>query len=76
MFLAELHSQGLDVSMIFNKEEKQLARERDHYLVQICTDGSERVNPGGILIFTGPLPPECHAELWAMVQRWTDEGRV
>lgn len=62
--------------MVITKEHRALARERDHYLVKIFTDGGERRQPEGALSFTGPLSPECHDELWAMVKRWLEEGKV
>jgi hypothetical protein len=57
-------------------EQRQLARERDHFLCQIATSGEERQETSGLLQFVGPLSPECVEELWALVLRWMAEGKV
>lgn len=62
--------------MKFNQEERRLAKERDHFLCHVYIDGAERVNRAGVLSFTGTLAPECCEELWEMVRRWMDEGKI
>lgn len=58
------------------KEQRRLARERNHFVWSLMWDGRERQPPSGRIDIDGPLPPECQEELAALVRRWTEEGRI
>lgn len=62
--------------MKIDAEQRQLAKQRNHYLWSLTLDGGQRTEPEGVFEICGPLPPECHAELSEMVSRWTKERKV
>lgn len=68
--------QGGGIALRIDNEMRALARERDHFLWSLTLDGRQRQPPSGVLEIAGPLPPECCAELKALVDRWTREGKV
>ncbi len=55
---------------------EQIAREKNWFLWRLSWDGRTRKPKQGRFEISGPLPPECVAELAALIERWSDEGSV
>lgn len=56
--------------------DRRLARKKNHFVTQIYIDGKERTIPSGVREYVGPLSPECATELWTLVQKWLEDGRI
>lgn len=58
------------------REQRRLARARNHYLWRLVLDGRERRPAESRWEWEGPLPPACREELLALVRRWEKEGLI
>jgi hypothetical protein len=59
-----------------DQEARAIAKEKNFYLWNLVLDGKVRQPPTGRFQITGPLPPEYHGELLALVERWSEEGKI
>lgn len=64
----------------FDKEQRRMAKEKDHYLFAWTLEGRHRDGSDGRTFskweVSGPLPPECWDEFFALYKKWEAEDKI
>lgn len=62
--------------MRLDANQRRLAKERKHYLIQLQIDGQHCDPPQSTISYCGPAAPERAEEMLNMLKRWLEKGQA